>query len=438
MRGAAFRTEPMTPFFRREALDGQRQGWLGSVQVVRPVALSVLAAFVAVAALLVCAYLCLGQYTRKARVGGVLVPDRGLIRLMAPQAATVLEVAAREGATVRAGEVLFVLSVDRATPDGDTQAAVQSSLAVRERSLRGSARQQAALSTAQGAALDRRLADMGAELAQIDAEARLHEQRIALGREAEARLEALRAQNFVSAAQVQAKSEELLGLRAAAQALARQRAAQQREIGALEAQRRELPLQAEAQQAEIERGLAGLAQATAESRGQQRIVVRAPQPGVLTAVLAAAGQNVTPAAALAGLMPAGAVLQAHLYAPSSAVGFVRAGQPVWLRYQAYPFQKFGHQAGRVLQVSRTPLQAVELAALSLATPATGAGAAGTTLGTGEPLYRITVALDRQAVAAYGRDQPLAAGMQLDADVLLDRRRLVEWLFEPLLGLAGRV
>ena len=135
----------MTPFFRREALDGQRQGWLGSVQVVRPVALSVLAAFVAVAALLVCAYLCLGQYTRKARVGGVLVPDRGLIRLMAPQAATVLEVAAREGATVRAGEVLFVLSVDRATADGDTQAAVQSSLAVRERSLRGSARQQAAL-----------------------------------------------------------------------------------------------------------------------------------------------------------------------------------------------------------------------------------------------------------------------------------------------------
>ena len=107
-----------------------------------------------------------------------------------------------------------------------------------------------------------------------------------------------------------------------------------------------------------------------------------------------------------------------------------------LRLLACPYQKFGSQTGRVLRVSRVPLQAGELAALPLPTPSTGAVAA--VGGVGEPLYRITVALDRQAISAYGREQPLAAGMQLDADVLLDRRRLVEWLFEPVLGLAGRV
>jgi membrane fusion protein len=99
---------------------------------------------------------------------------------------------------------------------------------------------------------------------------------------------------------------------------------------------------------------------------------------------------------------------------------------VVLRYQAYPYQKFGHQPGKVLQVSKTPLQASELSGLPLA------GAAN------EPLYRITVALEQQAVLAYGREQPLAAGMQLEADVLLDRRRLIEWIFEPLIGVAGRV
>ena len=56
----------------------------------------------------------------------------------------------------------------------------------------------------------------------------------------------------------------------------------------------------------------------------------------------------------------------------------------------------------------------------------------------EPLYRITVRLDRQDVAAYGATQALAPGMQLDADVVLDRRRLIEWIFEPVLGIAGRV
>ena len=132
---------------------------------------------------------------------------------------------------------------------------------------------------------------------------------------------------------------------------------------------------------------------------------------------------------MASLLPADARLQAHLFAPSSAVGFVRQNQPVQLRYQAFPYQKFGHQAGVVAQVARSPLQGAELAGLPLQ-GGTGAGA--------EPLYRITVTLDRQTVAAYGQAQPLSPGMQLEADVLLDRRRLIEWLFEPVLGIAGRV
>jgi membrane fusion protein len=99
-----------------------------------------------------------------------------------------------------------------------------------------------------------------------------------------------------------------------------------------------------------------------------------------------------------------------------------------LRYQAFPYQKFGHQSGQVVQVSKAPLQPSELAGLPLAGAMTS----------GEPLYRITVRLDKQDVAAYGATQALAPGMQLDADVVLDRRRLIEWIFEPVLGIAGRV
>jgi membrane fusion protein len=135
--------------------------------------------------------------------------------------------------------------------------------------------------------------------------------------------------------------------------------------------------------------------------------------------------------ALASLLPAQTRMLAQLYAPSSAVGFVRPGQAVQLRYQAFPYQRFGQQKGQVLQVSRTPLGASELARLAL--PATlSQGPAS------EPLYRITVQLERQTVEAYGQEQALAVGMQLDADVLLERRRLIEWIFEPLLSLARRV
>jgi membrane fusion protein len=143
-------------------------------------------------------------------------------------------------------------------------------------------------------------------------------------------------------------------------------------------------------------------------------------------VIAEPGQSVSPEAALASMVPIHARLEAHLYAPSSALGFIRAQQPVYLRLAAFPHQKFGHQVGTVQQVSSTPLQAGELAALPLASKPN------------EPLYRVTVSLQRQEVIAYGSPQPLAAGMQLEADVLLERRSLIEWLFAPVLGVAGRV
>jgi membrane fusion protein len=418
----------MAGLFRPEALEHQRQAWLGDMQLLRPLSLRLLTATVLLVLAAVLAFLWWGEYTRKARVAGVLVPDQGVIRLLPPQEAVVLERHAVEGARVARGDVLFVLSLERSSAAGDTQANVQRSLRERERSLADSVAQHALLTQAQAAAADQRLADMRRERSQRVSEALLHKQRMALARDALARLESLRSDNFISAAQVQAKQEELLGLQAQLQALERDAAAHERAIMALEAERRELPLRAQALQGEIQRERAELAQQAAESEAKRRLVVQAPVDGVVSAVLAQPGQTVTPTAALASLVPAGSQLQAHLYAPSSAVGFVRPDQTVLLRYQAYAYQKFGHQRGRVLQVSRTPLSAADQAALAGAQPQTA----------GEPLYRITVALDRQQVSAYGQDLSLVPGMQLDADVLLDRRRLVEWIFEPLLGLGGRV
>ena len=419
----------MSSLFRIEVLEHRQRDWLGSIQLIRPVSLAILTCLVVIGVAAVVAFLTLGEYTRKARVSGYLVPNRGVIRLVPPQAATVVESHVAEGRSVRRGDVLFVLAVGQATLSGDTQAAVQASLSARERSLLGTARQRGLLEQSQRAALDRQVSDMSRELDLMVVEADLQLKRLALAQQAQTRLESLRNENFVSAAQVQTKTEEVLGLKAQLQALERQRSVQSREIGALLAQRRELPMRTQAAQGEIDRDLASLSQQSAENEARRRIVVRAPQDGMVSGVLAEVGQAVTPAVALASLLPADAKLQAHLFAPSSAVGFVRPSQVVQLRYQAFPYQKFGHQGGEVVQVSRSPLQATELASLPLQV----AGSAST-----EPLYRITVTLSQQTVTAYGQAQPLSPGMQLEADVLLERRRLIEWLFEPVLGIASRV
>lgn len=416
----------MRLLFRPEAVEAHRQQWLGRVQLVHPLSLTLITGGIVAIAVVAGLFLSLAHYTRKATVVGVLVPDRGLIRIVPAAAATVLERRVGEGQAVHAGDVMFVLALQRPTLDAAAQAQVRRSIDDRRRSLQESERQQALLSQAQQAALDRRLQALGVEFAQLDAEAALQAQRARLAQQALGRLEALQKQQFISEAQVQAKREELLGLQAAAQALERQRAALGRERAALEGEKKALPLLADGSRGGIERDLAALEREAAEQDARRQEVIRAPQDGTVTALYAEAGQSVSPLSALASLVPVGAKLQAQLYAPSAAIGFVRPEQQVRLRFEAFPYQQFGHREGHVIQVSRTPLASNELAALAL--PAAQAGNAD------EPLFRITVALD----PGSGSSLPLVAGMRLQADVLLERRRLVEWLFAPMLGLERRI
>ena len=417
--------------FRPESVRGQQQAWLGSIQLIRPVSLTVFTAAALLTVGLISVALFEGRYTRKAHVMGYLTPDKGVLRLVSPQAGTVLERRAQEGQAVKQGDILFVLSTDRATLGLDTQASVQTQLSERELSLQATVRQQTLLEQTQRAGIDKQIDALRRELVQLDAEAELQNQRLLLAQQTQARVESLRADNFISQAQVQARSEETLNVKAQIQAVARQRVAKQREVEMFEAQRRELPLRAQSQQGEIGRDLARLAQEAAENEARRRVVIRAPQDGIVSAVLGDVGQTVAASAALVSLLPQGAKLQAQLFAPSSAVGFLKPDQTVQLRYQAFPYQKFGHHEARVVQVSRTPLQSADLAALPVPEAMKTSAAA-------EPMYRITVALNEQSVRAYGQDQALAAGMQIDADVLLDRRRLIEWIFEPLLSVTGRL
>ena len=417
----------MAQLFRQEVLESRQREWLGTIRLTRPIPLFWATASIVAIAALVFSFLFVGQYTRKARVSGYLVPDRGVIRIASPQAATILESHVAEGRSVHEGDVLFVLAVGQSTLAGDTQYAVGVSLADRQKSLRGSAEQQTVLEAARLQAIDRRLEAMRGELETMAAEDSLQRQRQLLAEQTLAQFEAYRNENFVSEAQVRAKTEDLFGVKAQVLAVQRQRAAELREMASLEAERREIPIRGREQQGEIERGLALVAQQSAENSARQTIVLRAPQSGIVAAVSASVGQSVVATSGLASVIPEGTRLEARLFAPSSAVGFLRSEQSVLLRYQAFPYQKFGHQTGRILRVAQAPLPTTELATYPFL------GAVPT-----EPLYPIIVSLDQQTVAAYGRPQALSPGMQLDADVLLDRRRLIEWIFEPVLGIAGRL
>ncbi len=417
------------PLFRSEVLEQVRQQGLGEVRLVRPVSLTVLTLVFVAIAVAVAAFLWFGETTRKVRVDGVVVPERGLIRVMPGVAGVIQERLVSQGQAVRRGDPMFVLGVAEPTLAGDRQQRVRDSLAQRERSLRESLRDQTTLTQQSVEAANQRLAELHREGAQIDAEIGLQKRRQALAQRATAREQSLREQGYVSDAKVQARTDEELAVQAQLSALDRQQAVHAREVSELEARIREIPLRDRVRQGEIEREIASLGESEARSDAvdpSRRMIVTAPADGTVAAVMADVGQMSSVEVALASVVPEDTLLQAHLYAPSRAIGFLRPGQTVSLRLQAFPHQKFGTPQGKVLQVANAPW----------VPPADDP--AGAAVARGEPVYRITVSLPDQSLQAYGQRFALVSGMRLEADVLLERRRLVEWLFEPLLGWAGRL
>ncbi|MEO0883145.1 MAG: HlyD family efflux transporter periplasmic adaptor subunit, partial [Pseudomonadota bacterium] len=195
------------------------------------------------------------------------------------------------------------------------------------------------------------------------------------------------------------------------------------DISAAEAEQSALTIELQRMRDEHDQKRTDIEQRLSEIDGQVRqtktnseYVVAAPFSGRVFSLQARPGQRVEPNQTLLTISPNDAELIAELYLPSRTIALVEIGNPVKLHYDAFPYQKFGIAEGEVIHVSATALLPEEL---GIASP------------TPEPLYRVDVSLAKQTMRAFGNETSLQSGMELSADIVLEDRKLVEWLLEPL-------
>jgi len=248
-------------------------------------------------------------------------------------------------------------------------------------------------------------------------------------------IEQLAAEGFVAAAQVQSRQEELIDATFRLQSAQRGVTALERDLQSVQSDRKALATQLDADLNQLELSRASLSQEAGENAARKSTVITAPHAGTVTALNIRVGQSVQSGQNLATLVPVSATatdpLQAQLFAPSRTAGFVRPGQAVYLRYAAYPYQRFGLHTGRITSVSATPFAPSEL-------PPNLAQQLLAQAGSNEALYRINVRLDGQSIQAYGENVMLKPGLTLEADVLQERRKVWEWMLEPVLAVRQQV
>ncbi|MBB5205610.1 membrane fusion protein [Inhella inkyongensis] len=432
---------PATPLFRQEVMQAQAGQWLGSIRVGRPLGFSLVTGVALLMAAALVSFAIWGEYTRKVTLPGVLMPETGIINLSSNQPATVAEILVREGDWVKAGQPLIKLRAERVVAGGELGALQAHALEQRRQGLQTELRLAEQQGTQRTAALVDRQRSLNSDLVTLQGELDAHQQRLQLAQKTQQRFEELAASGYVSGLQAQQKQEELLDLNLRERNTRRALEAVQRELAAgaveLDANRGQI----EVQRSQLQRALASLEQEGSELGARSEWALIAAQAGQVTALNVTEGQAAVAGVSLLTMVPQDttavgapvkpAALVAHLYAPSRAAGFLEPGQTVWLRYAAYPYQKFGMHAGRVTAVSRTPISLQDLPPGQAQVLMRGAQS-------NEPMYRVSVGLGRQNFGGFNRAIPLRPGLVLEALTHQEGRKIWEWLLEPILVLGARV
>lgn len=414
------------PLFRPEAYATRAPQLYGDIVLIRPVSLTVLVWLVLAFFVLAASLLVFGHYTSKTHVTGILLPDRGILKIFPVQAGTLVECHVRNGQHVHKGELLFLLSSDRST------IAVRSigtethrQFLARRQSLVNERATSESLSAQQASDLRDRLAKLEKQQAALASELNTAEAQLKLDDETVGRYRQLENAKLISVLDLREKERIPLEQQKTIEELHRSQVVLEQERKDLYSQLQRLPLQLQVQDAPLERAIYELDGQLNEQDATHQAVVRSPADGTLSAVLDHSGMTVEANTALAALVPTGAQLEAHLYAPGSAIGFIKPGKTALLRYRAYPSEQASRQIAELSDISQVALSPSDYAVR------TGVTAE-------EPMYEMVAKLPSQTLTAFGRPHDLWPGMQLEADILLERRNLIDGLFEPILAAKGKL
>jgi hemolysin D len=168
-------------------------------------------------------------------------------------------------------------------------------------------------------------------------------------------------------------------------------------------------------------------------RRRELLQLRAPVAGTVQQLaVATIGGVVQPAQALMIIVPDGAEIEVEAHLLNKDVGFVREGQPVRVKLEAFPFTEHGLVPGIVEGISR---DAIDLAQ----------SAAPQRDDKGRPLqpglvYAARIRLLQTSIRVRGRDQNLGPGLSVQAEIKTGERRIIQYLLSPItqsLDEAGR-
>ncbi|HFC6560642.1 TPA: HlyD family secretion protein [Neisseria meningitidis] len=420
----------MSHLFRKEVFVAQQNKWTGQVILTRPFSFLFLTFCAFLIALCIIIFLIFGSYTNKTTVEGQLLPTMGVVRVYSSDIGTITHKFVEDGNFVKAGEPLFKLSTSRFGEKGNVQAKLAAEANLKKTLALQELERLKRIHQNEQKNVHNNIHRLNNQLENIKQQITGQNRQIRLAEKTLNKNKFLASQGAVSQQDKMTAESHLLEQRSRLESLKLEQNNAIRELDEQKITLSSLPERHKTELSQLNRAITEMNQEILDFDLKSEQTIRASKSGYISTINVDIGQQVEPSKLLLSIIPEQTELVANLYIPSKAVGFIKPKDKVVLRYQAYPYQKFGHATGEIISVARTALGKQELSGLGIIFT-------NPTL-LNEPAYLVKVKLEKQTIKAYGENKPLQIGMILEADILHERKKLYEWVLDPLYSISGKI
>ena len=160
-----------------------------------------------------------------------------------------------------------------------------------------------------------------------------------------------------------------------------------------------------------------------ESNANGNLIIKAMTAGRIESLSVTKGQMVDNGSSLAQIKPTGDIeYYLILWLPNNAIPYVKPGDTINIRYDAFPSDKFGQFPGQVMSISSMPASRQEMSEYTNVNN----GAVQQELA----LYKALVKIKNKEFEYNGKNLKLSDGLKAQAIVFLEKRPLYMWMFTP--------
>lgn len=384
-----------------------------------------LSLFVFIAVIL---FVIFAEYTRRQTLVGVVSPLGGMVKVQANDSGYVDKIFVKEGDAVEVMTPLYEIRTERFDRTGSAvKKRIVASIDNQYRLLLERRKQELKKANFERQSLSEQLQRLEREVQILQSVLALSKREFSLARRLVENQQSLVEQHFISEMDYQKQQLDLLIKESQTQTHQLNLHQLLREKESLLSSVKNVDINLNITLKDIDRQLEETNQNKAEFLFQSDSQVVSPITGVIASILADKGHAVNNGQSLLVIVPESDKAFVELYAPSRSIGFIKVGQQVRLRFDAFPYEKFGIQVGIITNVSKSAVAPEMIANNDLVNNSQAEG-----------LYQVKVELLKPTITVYGREERYVPGMTVSADVELDTRKVYEWILEPLYSIKGKV